>query len=82
MARLEARLIARIASQGAAQRQVASELVSEALEMFDEEVCAPLARQLTDLQAEVKALREKRSPELSAEPIDLPLLDLPSRRMQ
>ena len=47
MARLEARLIARIADQGAAQKEFVFEALEEVLEVFDEEVSAPLARQLT-----------------------------------
>ena len=84
MADIEARLEAKFTALVVEQRAVALELVSEALAVFDEEVCAPLARQLgalrkqvATLEAEIKKLRSLDA----SEPLDLPNI-LEARRMQ
>ena len=71
---LETRLEARFTALVAGQREVALSLVSEALALFDEEVCVPFERQVATLRERVETLEAgfKKLEHENVEPVSLP----------
>jgi hypothetical protein len=79
LATRETRLEEKLAAVIAAERENAVELVEDALAIFDEEISAPLARQVAALREQVATLEAKiKQLGGGVEPIDLPNV-LPAR---
>ncbi len=75
----EVRLMARIEGQANGQRDVALELIADALDVYDAEVSGPMAREIAALRQQVTALEaqcKKLELDRATEPITLPALPL------
>ena len=84
MTALEVRLMARIEGQANGQRDVALELIADALDVYDAEVTAPLAHELDAMRARLATLEaqcKKLEADAGVGPITLPNV-LAARRVQ
>jgi DNA anti-recombination protein RmuC len=73
IAALEARLAAQLAAQVAEQRAAVVEMISEAFDVFSDEVSGPLERELAALRAQVATLEAQcKKVEDRNLPLDLP----------